>query len=247
MVVATVALHEAIEELYRVFERYPLRRWTEPCMHCRSEEDERAVHRRSLRELSSMDLSEFAADSLMTWGELVDLKHFLPRIFEIVAKEGFEHDYPDTETVVGALKRGDWQTWPRNECDAVDHYLHALWRAHLDAYPAIHHTDTIISAIATSSDDMRPFLHAWEGFAGEAPAIHFAEFLTANSMNAAMGKRLTNPWLSDRPAQEAQIRNWLLAITASFLLRLEDAFFAAIDEESQVLLDAAIALARDAV
>lgn len=242
------ALGEAIEGLYGTFDKYPLRPWTEPCMHCHTEEDEQAIRRRPLRELRPEDLLEFAADSLMTWGERPDFKHFLPRLFEILATVGFPDDYPDTETVIGGLERGEWRSWPADEQKAIDDFLRAFWRSHLTTLPAARETDTVISSIATAVDDMSPYLDCWIELADEVPAaVHFAEFLIDNVMHAALGKRLSNPWLSDRHEQEAQVRHWLIDHAREFAPRLEQAFLDASDEDVLAILEPAIDVARNTI
>ena len=45
------SLDAAIEELYRVFADYGLPNFTDPCRCCHTEEDERLIHSRPLREL----------------------------------------------------------------------------------------------------------------------------------------------------------------------------------------------------
>jgi hypothetical protein len=237
-------LARAIEELYAVFAAYPLRSWTEPCLHCHTHEDERAVHRYPLRQLGPEDLAGFAGDSLMTWGEVVDVKHFAPRIFEILATDGFPGDYPDTETVVGALDRGDWQSWPRAEKRAVDRFLLAWWRTHLSAYPARQPVDTVLSAIATAVVDMAPYLDVWAQAGGPAPVLHLAELLHDNSKHGALRDRLSNPSLRDRPDQEAQVHRWLLTTAGDFLPRLEAAFLELTDEPTLHMLESAIDLAE---
>jgi hypothetical protein len=234
-------LGDAIDGLYATFAGYRLRAWTEPCMHCHTVEDERVVHGRPLRELRPAELSQFAADLLMTWGEVVDFKHFLPRLFEIVAREHLA--YPDIETVVGALDRGAWRTWPEAEQAAVDRFLMAFWRAHLADHPALHRTDDVLGAIGTAADDMAPYLDAWFGAIADdaSPVIHFAELLVDNPQG--VHDRLSNPWLHDRPDQEAQVRAWLLAISPVARPRMEAAFLATSDEDTLALLAQAIDIA----
>jgi hypothetical protein len=237
-------LATAIEELYGVFAAYPLRPWTEPCMHCHTHEDERTVHRYPLRRLGPEDLAGFAGDALMTWGEVVDFKHFVPRIFEILATDGFPGGYPETETVVGALDRGDWQSWPRREKRSIDRFLLAWWQTHLDAYPTREPVDTVLSAIATAAVDMAPHLDTWAQAIGTAPVLHLAAMLHDNTRHGMLRDRLSNPWLRDRPAQEAQVRRWLLTAPSDFLPRLEAAFLAVSDEPTLYMLESAIDLAE---
>jgi len=238
------ALDEAIEGLYLAFEAYPLRLWTEPCTHCHTAEDERAVHRHPLRELRPEDLSGFAADSLMTWGEVVDLKHFLPRLFEILATQGFP--YPDTESIVGALDRGAWSTWPDSEQAAVARYLMAWWRAHLTTYPALHRTDSLLSALAIATEDMGPYLDEWLAAEGLSPTLHFADFVEDNAVHSTVSEPLTNPWLRHRPEQERQVREWMLHVADAFLPRLEAAFLDAADDPTLEMLAHAIDVAAAA-
>jgi hypothetical protein len=122
-------LRDAIAGLYEVFGGYPLREWTDPCPHCLTAEDERALRRAPLRELTDEDLRQYVADSLMLWGDLDDLKHFLPRILEIAATEGF--DFPDVEVVYGHLAYGSFATWPAAEQAAVRDLALAHWQAAL--------------------------------------------------------------------------------------------------------------------
>ena len=223
-----------------MFEPYKLKSPTEVCWHCHSPEEERVVHQAPLRRLSPDALSGFAADSLMTWGDLGDVKHFLPRTFEILAFDRFPRDDPDMETVVGVLGRGDWNEWPVHERDAVRAFLRALWADQLHAWPSGSDIDTVLSSIAMAEDDLTAYLDEWESSAGQAPVLHFAEFLIANVMRVARGKRLSNPWLEARVAQEAQVRAWLIAAQERFVERIEAAFLAAPDESSMALLSTAL-------
>jgi hypothetical protein len=243
--VVRYALAAAIDRLYGVFERYPLREWTEPCMHCHTREDEQKVHRASLRDLQPDDLSEFAGDSLMTWGDIVDVKHFLPRLFEIVATSGFPNYYPDPEIVLGALGRGGWRAWPTEEQSAVTGFLLAFWRSHLSSYDRMCRAESVLSAIATAVDDLTPYLSIWEEHAGQCAAVHFADLLDYNATGVALGQRLSNPWLEDLPGQERQAREWMIRVTPQLLPRLEAALFSVSEVESREILEAGIAAARE--
>ena len=79
---------ESILLLYNAFESYP--RFSEPreCTHCISEAEQ--------REMMSIPLRTFPAHLLFsllynficeTWGGLSDIKHFIPRMLEILLYE----------------------------------------------------------------------------------------------------------------------------------------------------------------
>jgi hypothetical protein len=78
----TEILSEAIRELYRVFERYPLPQYTDPCLHCHSREEDAALRSKPLLEAGISDLQDYAVDAIYDWGDVDCFKHFLPRIFE---------------------------------------------------------------------------------------------------------------------------------------------------------------------
>jgi len=235
-----VALRATVEQLYAVFEPYKLRPDTEACPCCHRPEEERVVHQAPLRRLTPDALSGFAGDSLMTWGDVVDLKHFLPRLFEILAFDRSDVDFPDTETVVGALSRGGWNDWPVGERDAVRSFLRAFWDDQLHAWPPHHDIDAMLASIARVEDDVTPYLDGWEVATGRAPVLHFADFLRYNISRAALGQRLSNEFFSDRPDQEALVRTWLLGADVRFRARIEEAFLAETDEPSLELLSGAL-------
>ncbi len=55
-----------------------------------SPEDEKRLHKTSLRELNAKDLELYATDALFVWGNVDDFRHFLPRIFELAVTYGQE-------------------------------------------------------------------------------------------------------------------------------------------------------------
>jgi hypothetical protein len=233
------ALRATVEQLYSAFEPYKLRSSTGACPCCHSAEEERLVHQAPLRRLTPDALSGFAGDSLMTWGDVVDLKHFLPRLFEILAFDRFDHD-PGMETLVGALTRGDWNDWPVDERDAVRAFLRAFWDDQLNRWPSDHDIDTVLTSIAQAEDDLTPYLDGWAAANGRAPVLHLAEFLLDNIGRAAGGDRLWNAFFGNRPDQEAQVRTWLLGADMRFRDRVEDLFLAETDEPALELLSAAL-------
>lgn len=230
-----------------MFAPYPMRPWTEPCLHCYSVAEEQAVHSRPLRGLSAEDLAGFAAGSAVgVWGELVDFKHLLPRLFEILVTDGFVDGPVPIETLVGALRLHEWHVWPTHEQDALEQFLQEWWRSHLSAYPGCYATDTVISAIANAVDDMRPYLEGWCNLVGTGPPLHLASFLSSNARagtSPRLRRRLGNPWLQDRREQEAQIRGWLLANATTIVDKLEAARAGVTAEDALALLRLGIAIA----
>ena len=79
-----VALAAALERLYLVFRSYGLKPHIEGCPCCVYDEDQDRVRSRSLRALTAEDFDTYASKALTTWGDADDLRHFLPRLLELV-------------------------------------------------------------------------------------------------------------------------------------------------------------------
>lgn len=220
-------LKDAIDGLYRAFERYPLRPSTEPCLHCHEPHEERVLHEHLLPELSAEDLSGYAGEALMVWGTEVDFKHFLPRIMEItVAQDGL--DWPDIESIFGRLAYAKWREWPLDEQKAVEDLLRAFWRAGLGRYPAIHDIGSMITAVASTDADLEPFLDEWLEQQGEAPLRHLAEFSEMHATLVVTRGRPSNAfWGVEQRRASDTLRSWLRSGRPR--QRLVDGFFSASD------------------
>lgn len=220
-------LKDAIESLYRVFERYPLRPSTEPCLHCHEPDEEGALHEHLLRELSAEDLSGYAGEALMVWGTEVDFKHFLPRIMEItVAQDGLE--WPDIESIFGRLAYAKWREWPADEQEAVKDLLSAFWRSGLGRYPATHDIGSMLTAVASTDADLQPFLDEWLEQQGEAPLRHLAEFSELHATLVVTRGRPSNAfWGAEQRRATETLRSWLRSGRPR--QRLVDGFFSASD------------------
>lgn len=213
------SLSDAVERVYTVFAGHPLPPVTAYCTHCVTAAEEAELHRYPLRELPVAVMTGFAADSLMTWGDLPDVKHLLPRMLELVATAAYG-GFPDVETIVGVLARGKWTTWPADEQAAVRGFLHAWWADELARWPSRHGIESVLSAVAVAEDDLAPYLAVWEAAADPAAVLHVADLVAGNAARLTAGKPLGNPWLVERPAQNAQATAWLRGHFAAFRPRL---------------------------
>jgi len=96
----------------------------EGCPCCVSDTDKEKIHSKQLRDLNEEDLSRYAFKAMTTWGDIDDFKHYLPRIFELLATTDF---IVDTFVVLGKLQYGKWQQWADKEKRAITHFLFAWW------------------------------------------------------------------------------------------------------------------------
>lgn len=177
-----VALRVAVSALYTTFARYPLRAKVEGCPHCVDASDNRRIHSRPLRELTWDELARYSWKSLTTWGDADDFRHFLPRLFELIAYQADPatvafYSYPyDEEVLFGKLTYAIWRDWPEGEQAALDDYLIALWRAALAIYPAPTPVSLWLSCIGVATN-LDPFLTAWRANETASALRHLAGFI----------------------------------------------------------------------
>jgi hypothetical protein len=190
----TVELRAAIENLYKAFRAYPLRDDTNACACCHSPEDEKRLHRKSLRKMNPNDLRLYATDALFVWGEVIDLKHFLPRIFELAAAHGAE--FVDPQVVLNKLHHADWRNWPAPEQGAVDRFLHVLWSCVLEGEPHEFYGEEIedwLCGIAQAVGQLSPYLQTWIAKESENARLNLAKFIASTDF-ANPGHRASAYW-----------------------------------------------------
>jgi hypothetical protein len=223
------ALLAAIEGLYAVFSRYPLRPWIDSCDHC--SHDDRPLRARPLRDLTAEDLSDYAHSAISTWGGADDFRHFLPRLAEIAVDSPDDH----LHEVASKLSYARWRDWPEDERGAVDRWFRALWEASLARpieQPAMMSLDghsEVLRATARVYESVDPFLEAWTSSPREVAARRLAAFVTdhhAQVMKRA--SRAFNSW--GAPAETSRrLLSWLAGPEVSG--RLDAALLAAADDE----------------
>ncbi len=120
----TEELKIAIEKLYDTFSIYPFKSTMAGCPCCVSDHDKEKIHSKQLRDLDESDLSRYAFKAMTTWGDTDDFKHYLPRIFELLATTDF---IVDTFVVLGKIEYGKWQEWSDEEKTAINNFLFDWW------------------------------------------------------------------------------------------------------------------------
>jgi hypothetical protein len=196
-------LGEAVVGLYRTFARYPLRDTIDACPHCGF--DDSVLYAAPMAQLDRDTLRHFAASALTTWGGVDDFKHFLPRILEILATEGFL--YPDSEGLYGRMAHGSFGRWPADEVEAVRLFARAHWADTLSRYPSAEPAESVLCGILLLGEEIEPYLEHWERALATEPARrHLADFREANPGPLW----LANPYLGEgRPQEQARILQWL--------------------------------------
>lgn len=227
-------LRRATDALYEAFAVYPLRKEISRCDHCVGPEDDARLRSKLLRDLSYDDLALFVGNP-GTWGDQVDCKHFLPRLFELAS--------------LASLGLGDWSrhlnianvsyrvttrisaedvevaAWPQDERLVLRDFSMAWWRALLSIVPSDNSIEAyfqgtaeskayaVICAIAQFIEDMSPYLQIWreamEGGRSLLAANHLLVFV-AEYRDAVLwsGSETVGGWWGKRSQQWQQVSNW---------------------------------------
>jgi len=211
---------EAIRRLYEVFASYPARPDMPRCEHCLPTEEVERLCSAPLTDLSDNNLHYYVWHAMLTVGDSIDFRHFLPRIFEVMlCADGSI----DAVTVVGKLLYADWRRWPGREQQAIGAFFDYWWEDLLSRYPASHTADSFLCAIAVAVDDIQHLLDSWHGN-WQPPALrHLAETLNWCGPDLVAGGELSNPWWPQPPVAANAFRDWLLSGPTK--KKLESAFF----------------------
>jgi hypothetical protein len=207
---ANRALNDAIEKLYKVFSRYPLRKHVEGCPCCVHEEDKLALESKPLRELTAAELGRYSFKAMTTWGDKDDFRHFLPRISELLVSEtglGW-----DEEVILGKLALAEWKDWPEQEQIDVRDFLHAGWNSLLlQSEPSIE-PDGWLCGMGRAGEDLQKYLEDWIELRISNAYEHLASFVECNQPTYVKRHSLTNAFWPDSPEAVAQLCNWLASL-----------------------------------
>ena len=117
---------ERLRETYKVFSIYPRFDRPRPCTHCISEETQFVMMDIPLQTFPDHHLSSLIFNfNCYTWGELRDIKHFIPRMIELI----FESDTQLKDFSL-LLERGKWQEWPIAEQQIIESCITEIWNRH---------------------------------------------------------------------------------------------------------------------
>lgn len=201
------ALRAAIATLYTTFFQYGLRPHIEGCPHCVSDDDQRRLRSKPLRELTVNDLDYYSFKAMTTWGTEHDFKYFLPRLFELLAFEWQAFTMP--EALVGKLQYAGWRDWRKSEQQAIEDYFMSLWRVILTSFPYSPNAGECLCSMGQALDNLEPFLDVWRRSDSTAALRHLADYVCENGRLLYKKGKLSNAFWEGREEQMQQVVRWL--------------------------------------
>ena len=170
------------------------------------EEWNSAVTSNDLSALTGEDLSLFVSKVCYTWGDIDDFKHFLPRIFELIA--GYDEEPIEAWVAFDKLNYCDWKNWKAVEFKAVLDYLQSFWLQLInDSTEAANWKfPELFASIAKVHIHPDWLLKKWEESDSFASVIHYCDFIDVNSLELLRRKRVRE--FKDRPDLSGMFIDW---------------------------------------
>jgi len=209
----TEKLKISIENLYKVFYKYPFKSQISGCPCCVSDSDKLTLHSKQLRDLQEDDISRYAFKAMSTWGDVDDFKHYLPRIFELLSTTDF---VVDTFVILGKLDYGNWTDWEQDEKNAILDFLYSWW---IDFISTKDYFDIeILNEINKLTHDLPKLLDLWTIDVKKNSFRCFIDFLQSEFYDIAQKTELYKDF---RDSDIKYLKNWI----DNNISKLEDGFF----------------------
>jgi hypothetical protein len=229
-------LQQSVRDLYRVFGHYRLNRNMPSDGLFPTTAEDYALINKFLNELTGDDFGRYIWKAMTTLGTVEDFKHFLPRLCELAVAAA---DSPvDVWCLSTKLRYGNWQMWRERERSAIAAFMLALFRASLYEYLSPKRPDEVLHDLAEATDDLAPFLAAWEEDRSLSEVLHLADFITSQATALHWHGEVRLFDSKQQSAPDPQVTAWLQQ--ESHRIALEDAFFEHSDGPYAQLLSDAI-------
>jgi uncharacterized protein YjbI with pentapeptide repeats len=215
------AIDAAIEQLYRVFASYrqPARSHVSPWAGIKEAEIQK-LYSAPLARLAEDDLATYARRALSVWGDASELRHYLPRILDLVARG--RRGWLDADLFLSKLEQAGWKSWPEVEKATIERYLHELFLATLAEYPRWPRAGEVVRGVSLAGESLDWYLQTWRDDERPSALHHLADLVLDEQVSL----------LSNRTVDRSFWHPDALAPVGAFLsapehaTRLENAFLA---------------------
>lgn len=170
--------------------------------------------------LNEGDLSKFTGKVITTWGNVNDLKHFLPRILELTAEYKTPYEIWIT---LDKLEFANWKDWIEEEKIAIIDYLESLFDYLLNDESSLaewNFTDYFTSIIYYHPN-FNKLIELLEENKSKAKYMHLSNFIIEQGELIFRKGKINGFKTFDRNAME--LKNWLL--NGSLVQEFSESFF----------------------
>ena len=196
----------AVDDLYRVFARYSRPETIDYCEHCQDPNDLRPLLDKDLKHLSAEDLDVYVASVPHTVGSVEDLKHYLPRILELLPADDF---MATSSSVALKLVDAEWRSWPADETRAIESYFLAFW---IEQRRLSYQAADALRAMAHLFDTLEPLLADWVEDPSLGALEARAQFVLEAVPRVGTNEGVFEWFWPDKAVLRKQIVNWLRSV-----------------------------------
>ncbi|MBF9221631.1 hypothetical protein [Hymenobacter ruricola] len=203
-------LHEIIDAAYQLFAPYMLGSTLDVCKACCvTDAEEQELLRTPLRTVSAavLDAGFFSSARSGSEREHWELKHFLPRLLELVAQ--FDFPMHSTEITFSRLELHRAAQWTDPERTLLQTFAEVFFVQCLGEYPlpgGASLTELLIM-FGLGHFDLAQLLAAWAAARSQSSALHTKDFLLREIQFGRVGLQLLNPF--SEPHINTAVAAWL--------------------------------------
>jgi len=170
-----IKLEALVEEAYTLFSKYKLRKRLDICSCCVFDQEVKTLQHTPLALLSKELLQRAYYHSYYsdTEEELKEMKHFLPRILQVILE--FEFPYPSEEIIFRHVNLLETQRWENEEIALLQQFARLYFRKVLHSCKM--EADTALIMFGLAGFDLKPLLDEWKHSEGERPLLHLYNLL----------------------------------------------------------------------
>ncbi|MBK9510521.1 MAG: hypothetical protein IPO04_14165 [Cytophagaceae bacterium] len=207
-----MTLEELIQQAYKLFEKYTIGSTLDLCKRCCiSDSDEAVLVNTPLKEITAQQLRSGYFESARSYSEreLWEMKHFLPRVLELMTN--FEVPDAATETVFHRLELHKQDQWTAEEKQILSNFSKLYFEKCLSFYPYSPDGEgisTYLVMFSSANFDLKPILESWEDAESPESVLHYKDLVLYDceygEQNAINLKNAFN-----KPETNANIEKWL--------------------------------------
>lgn len=197
-----MTLTNIIEDAYRLFSSYTITSSLSICKpHCVSFEKEKELVNTPLRKVpvELLEQAYFESARNFTEQELWEMKHFLPRVMELVSN--FEFPCHSWEIVFDRLDLDKTVLWTSEEITLFTQFADSFFEKCLCSYPlpGYEKLTTILIMFGNAEDILRKLLCKWQQAEHDESLLHFKDIMLYGIKSSKGGSyKVTNPFVTEK-------------------------------------------------
>ncbi|NBW36193.1 MAG: hypothetical protein EBR30_14465 [Cytophagia bacterium] len=174
----TTALHDIIQNAYRIFKKYKATIPLDACTAC-------CLTKNQESELVSLSVHNIPFELLYDYNtaattknpSISEFKHFLPRLLEMTAEFKFLHH--SAELVLSRFHYYDKSEWTEEEKELIQDFGQAFFSQCLTIYPLseFEKIDSILIMLSETKINMESLLVSWTNFQSKESILHFKDLV----------------------------------------------------------------------